>query len=112
MARAALPQPSHVVYGGAHLFRAETPAKLGALARASFAEHAPDPATLRQALGLAWGDERVAALHARIAARLATRPIEDLRIDFEDGFGPRPDAEEDEAADRAAREVARAASPP
>ena len=72
---AALPQPSHVVYGGAHLFRAETPAKLAALARASFAEHAPDPATLRQALGLAWSDERAAALHQRVAARLTTRSL-------------------------------------
>lgn len=34
-------------------------------------------------------------------------PVEDLRIDFEDGYGVRPDAEEDAHAEKAAREVAR-----
>lgn len=41
-------------------------------------------------------------------AKLEREPIEDLRIDFEDGYGPRPDAEEDEAAARAARLVSEA----
>ena len=34
--------------------------------------------------------------------KLATEPIEDVRLDFEDGFGHRPDAEED-ADDQRAR---------
>ena len=48
-------------------------------------------------------------------AKLADEPIEDLRIDFEDGYGARPDADEDAAADRgrhrARREPARARPP-
>ncbi len=38
-------------------------------------------------------------------AKLRREPVEDLRIDFEDGYGPRPDAEEDAAAVAAARTV-------
>ena len=45
-------QPVHVVYGGGHLFRADTAAKLGELARRALADYAPDAATLDQALGL------------------------------------------------------------
>jgi citrate lyase beta subunit len=40
--------------------------------------------------------------------KLGREPVEDLRIDFEDGFGARSDAEEDAAALAAADEVARA----
>ena len=39
-------QPVHTVYGGAHLFKAETAAKLGATALRVFQEHAPDSAAL------------------------------------------------------------------
>ena len=38
--------------------------------------------------------------------KLAPEPIEDLRIDFEDGYGRRPDDEEDAAAVAAARALA------
>src|SRR5204863_3223034 len=40
--------------------------------------------------------------------KLAREPVEDLRIDFEDGFGNRPDEEEDAHALRTAAEVAAA----
>ncbi len=33
----------------------------------------------------------VEAVHGRVRAKLITEPIEDLRIDFEDGLGARPD---------------------
>ncbi|MEP6695906.1 MAG: aldolase/citrate lyase family protein [Pseudonocardiales bacterium] len=39
-----------------------------------------------------------AEVSARVRAKLATQPIEDLRIDFEDGYGARADTEEDTAA--------------
>lgn len=99
-------QPVHVVYGGAHLFSRSTPAKLGELARRVFAEHAPDPETFGDALGLASDLDLRAAVHARVSAKLAREPVEDLRIDFEDGYGVRPDGEEDGAAVRAATELA------
>lgn len=37
----------------------------------------------------------------RVRRRLTEQPVDDLRIDFEDGYGRRPDAEEDEAVSRA-----------
>ena len=46
------------------------------------------------------GDEDVMAL---VLAKLDTEPVEDLRIDFEDGYGDHGDDEEDRAAAAAAR---------
>jgi citrate lyase beta subunit len=100
-------QPAHVLYGGAHLFRADAAARLGALARTSFAENAPDPATLAAAIGLGGSHDHAEGIHARVTAKLAEEPIEDLRVDFEDGFGVRSDAEEDEAADAVGADLAR-----
>ncbi|HET6150235.1 MAG TPA: phosphoenolpyruvate kinase [Polyangia bacterium] len=104
-------QPVHTVYGGAHLFKAETPRRLGELALDSLAAYARDPAELAAGIGLppspALDDAALAALHARVRAKLKREPVEDFRLDFEDGFGARPDAEEDTVADTAAREVAR-----
>jgi citrate lyase beta subunit len=97
-------QPVHVVYGGGHLFRADTAAKLGAVARRALAEYAPDPAALDAALGLGSLAE---AVYTRVADKLAREPVEDFRIDFEDGYGTRPDAEEDRDVAVAAHEVAR-----
>lgn len=48
------------------------------------------------------------AVAERVRAKLAVEAIEDLRIDFEDGFGDRGDAAEDAAVTAAARELARA----
>ena len=101
--RAALPgdsaerQPVHTVYGGAHLFRADSAQKLGALALQSLDSYAPDAATLAAALGMADGLRAGAGsdCRARIVAKLRAKPVEDFRIDFEDGYGHRPDAEED-----------------
>src|SRR4029077_16157323 len=47
-----------------------------------------------------------AQIYPRVVEKLTREPVEDFRIDFEDGFGIRPDAEEDEQARRAAIEVA------
>ena len=100
-------QPVHTVYGGAHLYKAESAQRLGELARASLERHAPDPATLAHAIGL--DDPALAErVYARVVAKLEREPVEDQRIDFEDGFGVRSDVEEDEQASRTAREVARA----
>jgi len=38
--------------------------------------------------------------------KLEVEPVEDFRIDFEDGFGNRPDEEEDAVALKAAGELA------
>lgn len=99
-------QPVHTVYGGAHLFQADTARKLGQLATKALEEHAPDAATLAQALGIP--QALAEQVRPRVARKLATEAVEDLRIDFEDGYGARPDAEEDGHAVTCAREVARA----
>ncbi len=50
-------------------------------------------------------------MYERVRAKLSREPVEDLRIDFEDGYGVRSDAEEDEAAARAATLVAAVLAP-
>ncbi len=47
------------------------------------------------------------AVYGRVLEKLRREPVEDFRIDFEDGYGNRPDAEEDGHAKLAAEEVAR-----
>ena len=98
-------QPVHTVYGGAHLFRANSAQKLGALALSALDENAPDPAALAQALQ--FRDPSLAAtVRARVAEKLRHEPVEDIRLDFEDGYGNRPDDEEDGHAQSAAEEIA------
>jgi len=97
-------QPVHTVYGGAHLFSPDTTSKLGGIALRSLREHAPDAATLATALAM---DGSLAnRIYPRVVAKLEREPVEDYRIDFEDGFGSRPDAEEDDVAKKAAANVA------
>jgi citrate lyase beta subunit len=99
-------QPVHTVYGGAHLFKAASAVKLGELARRAFAEHAPDPVTFQRAVGMEVSRELAETVHARVGEKLQREAVEDFRIDFEDGFGIRPDAEEDAAAVAAGHETA------
>ncbi len=127
--------PVHVLYGGADRYNAATAAKLGEIARAAFSEYARDFAQFAVAVGLPEGAnlpteakqvaklerelsqqntdaESVDALtwrvYHRTRAKLETEPIEDFRIDFEDGYGFRPNDEEDADAERAANELAKA----
>ena len=98
-------QPVHTVYGGAHLFKSDSAQRLGALALKALDEYAPDAATLARAVGL--GPEVDAAtVRARVVDKLRREPVEDFRIDFEDGYGNRVDTEEDGHARSAAEEVA------
>src|SRR5258706_118793 len=97
-------QPVHTVYGGAHLFTSDTTAKLGAIALRTLREYAPDATALATALG--FDRDLTARLYPRLVEKLEREAVEDYRIDFEDGFGSRPDAEEDAAATKAATQVA------
>jgi citrate lyase beta subunit len=106
-------QPVHTVYGGAQLFRFDTPAKLGTLAEKSLDEYAPTAAELASALDLPVPEGTATGTFAqlvydRVRAKLRREAVEDFRIDFEDGYGNRPDAEEDGHAQSAAEELARA----
>lgn len=128
-------QPVHTVYGGAHLFRAELAQRLGQVAQRALAENAPDFAVFARAVGLPFANELPDVLdyatglkhrlenepdavreenkaawlshtiYARVQEKLKREPVEDFRIDFEDGYGNRPDAEEDGHAESAALEV-------
>ena len=128
-------QPVHTVYGGAHLFRSDSAQRLGQVAERALVENAPDFVVFARALGLprcgelpdvldyatglrhrletnaeAVREENPAAwlahtIYTRVQEKLKREPVEDFRIDFEDGYGNRPDAEEDGHAASAATEV-------
>lgn len=98
-------QPVHTVYGGAHLFRADTTGRLGAAALAALDDYAPDGETLARILDLPPGLDP-GLVHSRVVSKLRSEPVEDFRVDFEDGYGNRPDEEEDGHAESVAKEIA------
>jgi citrate lyase beta subunit len=129
-------QPVHTVYGGAHLFKSDSAPRLGSLARRSLDQFAPDFLTFARAIDLPGASElpetvdeanelvsflrnepeqarkenKVAwlayTIYRRVTEKLQREPVEDFRIDFEDGYGNRPDDEEDGHAVSAAGEAA------
>jgi citrate lyase beta subunit len=129
-------QPVHTVYGGAHIFKSDSARRLGQVAERVLTENAADfvvfaraigfppaadlPDVLDYATGLrhrletdpeAVREDNKAAwlaytIYTRVQEKLRREPIEDFRIDFEDGYGNRPDTEEDGHAESAAIEVA------
>lgn len=128
-------QPVHSVYGGAHLFKSDTALRLGKMARQAMDEYAADFVAFAKALSLSGANElasdqtqieelakRLAAsldevkkenraawfawtVFTRVKEKLNREPVEDFRIDFEDGYGNRSDAEEDGHALAAAEQV-------
>jgi citrate lyase beta subunit len=103
-------QPIHTVYGGAQLFKAETPARLGTLALQLIGNYTPDASSFAECLGLPPG-ELANSVFERTVAKLEREPVEDFRIDFEDGYGYRSDAEEDGHAVSTAKLLARGGTP-
>ncbi len=129
-------QPIQTLYGGAQLFKAETAQKMGTLAFKALDTYAPNFVYLARAAGLScaehlpqgWQEAEALAqtlqaqpesgkafpqaalahkIYEQVKRKLASEPVEDFRIDFEDGYGNRPDEEEDRDAARTAQEVAR-----
>ena len=98
-------QPVHTVYGGAHLFSSDSAPKLGSLALAAMDEFAPTAGAFASALGLSTDAGFADTVRARVVEKLRREPVEDFRLDFEDGYGTRPDAEEDGHAQSAAEQV-------
>jgi len=98
-------QPVHTVYGGAQLFAADSVPKLGGLALRAMDRYAADAGALGRALGIS-DHPALAIIAQRVRAKLAAEPIEDFRIDFEDGYGNRPDEEEDRDALAVAKALA------
>ncbi|WP_172381650.1 DUF6986 family protein [Streptomyces sp. MNP-20] len=102
-------QPVHTVYVPGELFAADTIRSWGDRALAALDEHAPDAASFAAVLGLA--DDLAEPVYARVRAKLEREPVEDLRVDFEDGYGGRTDADEDADAARAAQLIAETYAP-
>jgi citrate lyase beta subunit len=132
-------QPVHTVYGGADLFKSDSAQRMGKVALNTMVTYAPDFAVFARALQLTGHeslpttdkavrdlDEKLRALndqarkketawmpytiYHKVIQKLKAEPIEDFRIDFEDGFGNRSNKEEDETAESAAAEVAKGMS--
>ncbi|MEU0484719.1 aldolase [Streptosporangium sp. NPDC006013] len=95
-------QPVHTVYVPADRLDAGTVRAWGDAALELMRRHLPQ-GDLAAILGV--GEDLAGAVHGRVAAKLGEEPVEDLRVDFEDGYGPRP-AEEDGHASTAAEAIA------
>ncbi len=101
-------QAVHTVYGGAQLFKADLALKMSSAALATMKTYAPTAGDLARALGQNPEDTKLwSTVHARVMEKLKREAVEDFRIDFEDGYGNRPDSEEDGHAATAALEVAK-----
>jgi len=129
-------QPVHTVYGGANLFKSDSMPKMGKVALNNFKTYAPNFVMMAKVLELdgykslpkteteikklisqldkmksdqlkkhsTWVAYTV---YNKIIAKLEREAVEDFRIDFEDGFGNRPEEEEDATAVNAATELAK-----
>jgi citrate lyase beta subunit len=94
-------QPVHTVYVPADRYHAGLTQEWGAAALRVLAEHGPDDVMLGDWLGV---DSDIAAdVRRRTVTKLDREPIEDLRIDFEDGYGHRSNDAEDAHAVTAGR---------
>jgi len=97
-------QPVHTVYVPADRYDSETVGDWAEEARQALAAHGGSTTELAQALDL---QPNIAAeIYERISRKLDAEAIEDLRIDFEDGYGIRPDEDEDAATVAAAQALA------
>ncbi len=97
-------QPVHTVYVPADLMTPGLTADWGAQARAALDQHAASAPALAEATGV--DATLVARVFPRVLDKLTREPIEDLRLDFEDGYGARPDEQEDHDALAVARALA------
>jgi len=104
-------QPVHTVYGGAQLFRSDRTLRMGKAALETLRAFSDGPMDFLDAVDPLhdYSEEFAETLYNRVVHKLETEPVEDFRIDFEDGYGNRPDDEEDGHAVAAAQAVAQGA---
>ena len=102
-------QPVQVAYIPGHRFYANSVRQWSTEALAALAEFAPDAEGFAAAMGLepSVGEE----VRPLVLAKLATEPVEDVRVDFEDGYGVRGEETEDGHARAAARALAEQFAP-
>ena len=100
-------QPVHTFIGGADTFTSDAAQRAGAQAIEALQQYAPSARAFAEVVGLPPDNPRLAeTVRKRVLEKLEREPVEDYRLDFEDGYGTRPDAEEDGHAESAARAVA------
>ena len=99
-------QPVHTVYVPADKVSESLAGEWGAEAEQALRLHAPDAAAMAAATGLDPGE--VADVWPLVLAKLDREPVEDLRVDLEDGYGNRGDETEDRDAVAAAVAVGEA----
>ncbi|MER6970179.1 aldolase/citrate lyase family protein [Nocardioides sp. NPDC000445] len=97
-------QPVHTVYVPGDRYDEKTVSQWSAESGRVLAEHAGSAAEVADSFELERG--LAEEIYDRVTAKLAAEPIEDLRIDFEDGYGARLDEDEDAAVVAAARALA------
>ena len=81
-------QPVHTVYGGAHLFKSDTPPKLGVPALKSLNEYGPDTHGFARIPGIP--DALAAIVHHRVVAKTTPASGEASRTAVADSYGHRP----------------------
>lgn len=94
-------QPVHTAYVPADRFEPGLPARWGQEALQKLKASAPADTDFADVMGVPLA--LAADVRGRVEAKLASEPIEDLRLDFEDGYGDRGGAEDDDARAAAAR---------
>ncbi|WP_165400125.1 DUF6986 family protein [Motilibacter rhizosphaerae] len=108
LAPAATPaHPLHTCYVPADRMRPGEHLRWGEEALALLDSCAPD----EEALAAAVGRPLPPGTYARVRELLAVAPVQDLRVDLEDGYGVRPDDEEDAAVEAAVAALAEAPPP-
>lgn len=99
-------QPVHTFIVGGDLFTSDSAQRAGAEAITTLNQYGRTAKAFAEAIGLPDDPVFAETVSARVINKLEREPVEDLRIDFEDGYGTRPDAEEDGHVASAARQVA------
>jgi citrate lyase beta subunit len=97
-------QPLHTLYVPADAFTERTTVAFGEEALALLETHAPDAVSFGEAFE--FSPPIAERVRARVLAKLSSEPVEDVRIDFEDGYRNRSHEEEDRHAFEAAEAVA------
>jgi len=103
-------QPVHTVYGGAQLFKPDVGPRMGARALEALRRFLPDPTAFAECFG--FPQALAQPVYERAVTKLEHEPVEDYRIDFEDGYGIRSDSEEDGHAVSTARAAAQGLAQP
>src|SRR5262245_58964390 len=88
-------QPVHTFIGGADKFTHDSAQRAGEEAIRLIDKFAPKAKDLAEVIGLPDDSILAETVSARMLTKLEREPIEDYRLDFEDGYGNRSDAEED-----------------